>query len=245
MRVAIEAAAKRAWGKTLALLAAFKSEVNARFSDFLRVVAMVVGGGSCNLYNPLASWGTCLLSAASACCHCVYLFALTDTQIVPCFFKLWQDWVAYYFTWLYIGSQDAWIIFAVYLYFSKYGSLKMCKKGDEDQKPEYSDSTYFMMLFTCGVAVGMFFFGVTEPTYYYTASTRYFNNDGMTDSEKAQWYVRRACCLRAAWAFCGVSRVGHATPTTTSSRTRMGTLHRVPTRAAVSQPHGCPAYSEN
>jgi len=102
---------------------------------------------------------------------------------------LWRDWVAYYFTWLYIISQDAWILFAAFVYM-KWGNKKLCAKGAENDKPEFSDSTYFMMLFTCGVAVGMFFYGVTEPTTYYTdGTTRYFANAGLTDSEKAQWAI--------------------------------------------------------
>jgi len=102
---------------------------------------------------------------------------------------LWKDWVCYYFTWFYIGSQDAWIFFAIYVYW-KWGDKKLCKPGDEDDKPEFSDSTYFMMLFTCGVAVGMFFYGVTEPVSYFTdGTTRYMTNQGMTDSEVAQWSI--------------------------------------------------------
>ena len=81
-----------------------------------------------------------------------------------------------------------WIIFSIYIYY-KHGNKKMCAKGKENDKPEFSDASYFMMLFTCGVAVGMFFFGVTEPTYYYTNAgmSRYTNDPGMTSSEKAQW----------------------------------------------------------
>jgi len=102
---------------------------------------------------------------------------------------LWKDWVCYYFTWFYIGSQDAWIFFAVYVYW-KWGDKKLCKPGDEDDKPEFSDSTYFMMLFTCGVAVGMFFYGVTEPVTYFTdGTTRYMTNQGLTDSQIAQWSI--------------------------------------------------------
>ena len=78
-----------------------------------------------------------------------------------------RDWVAYWFTWLYIGSQDVWIVFALYVY-AFYGNKKMCAPGDEDKKPEFGDAAYFMMLFTCGVAVGMFYYGTTEPTSYYT-----------------------------------------------------------------------------
>ncbi len=43
------------------------------------------------------------------------------------------------FTWLYIGSQDIWAVFAIYLYFSKYADLKL---GKPHEKPEYNDVTW-------------------------------------------------------------------------------------------------------
>jgi len=101
---------------------------------------------------------------------------------------LTRDWVAYWFTWLYIGSQDIWIFFAVYIY-AYYGQKKLCVKGKEDEKPEFSDASYFMMLFTCGVAVGMFYYGVTEPTSYYVGYSGNRYQEGTTDSEQAQWAI--------------------------------------------------------
>ena len=82
-----------------------------------------------------------------------------------------------------------WIVFAIYIYY-QHGDKKLCAKGNEGTKPEFSDASYFMMLFTCGVAVGMFFYGVTEPLEYYTSQTsRYSADPGMTDSERAQWAI--------------------------------------------------------
>ena len=81
-----------------------------------------------------------------------------------------------------------WIVFSIYIYY-KYGNRKLCAPGKEADKPEFSDASYFMMLFTCGVAVGMFFFGVTEPTSYYTGGNRYFQDPGMSGAEKAQWAI--------------------------------------------------------
>ena len=42
---------------------------------------------------------------------------------------------------------------------SKYGSLKL---GGPDERPEFSDASWFVMLFSCGVGIGMFFYGVAE-----------------------------------------------------------------------------------
>jgi len=78
-----------------------------------------------------------------------------------------KQWVAQNFTWLYIGTQDVWCALLIYLCFSRFGSIKL---GRDDEKPRYNDFVWFSMLFTCGVAVGLYVFGVSEPLYFYRAS---------------------------------------------------------------------------
>ena len=53
------------------------------------------------------------------------------------------------FAWFYLGVQNIWILFLIYIFFSKYGKIKL---GKDDDKPEFSNMTYFSMLFA--VAVG-------------------------------------------------------------------------------------------
>ena len=98
---------------------------------------------------------------------CIYYGAYTE-QDVP--FLAWKGFIVDKFTWLYIGSQDLWAVFAIILYFSKYADLKLGKPGD---KPEYNDVTWFVMLFACGIGVGLFFYGVAEPIFHYTGRNRY------------------------------------------------------------------------
>ena len=71
--------------------------------------------------------------------------------------KGWMVWITETCTWMYIGTQDAWAVFIIVLYFSKYGSMKL---GKHDDKPDFSDATYFTMLFAAGIGVGLFYFGV-------------------------------------------------------------------------------------
>jgi choline-glycine betaine transporter len=85
-------------------------------------------------------------------------------------FGVWKSFIVDKFTWLYIGSQDVWAIFAVVLYCSKYANIKLGKPND---KPEYNDVTWFVMLFACGIGVGLFFYGVAEPIFHYTGRNRY------------------------------------------------------------------------
>jgi len=43
-----------------------------------------------------------------------------------------------------------------------------------------------MMLFACGVGVGLFFYGVAEPIFHYTTRNRYSADPSIPDNELAQ-----------------------------------------------------------
>jgi magnesium-transporting ATPase (P-type) len=75
-----------------------------------------------------------------------------------------KKWITATFTWFYIGAMNALIFFLIYLYFSKYSDLKL---GKDDEKPEFSDGTYFTMLFAAGIGIGLFYFSVAEPISHY------------------------------------------------------------------------------
>jgi choline-glycine betaine transporter len=40
-------------------------------------------------------------------------------------FGKWQSWVTQNFTWLYIGTQNVWTVFLLWLACSKYGNIKV------------------------------------------------------------------------------------------------------------------------
>ena len=61
--------------------------------------------------------------------------------------------------------------------------------GKDDEVPEYSDGTWFAMLFSCGIGVGLFFFGVAEPIWHYIGPNRYTRDKYMPDNEIAQWAI--------------------------------------------------------
>eukprot|EP00929_Paragymnodinium_shiwhaense_P015586 TRINITY_DN1236_c0_g1_i3.p1 TRINITY_DN1236_c0_g1~~TRINITY_DN1236_c0_g1_i3.p1 ORF type:complete len:806 (+),score=169.91 TRINITY_DN1236_c0_g1_i3:159-2576(+) len=94
-----------------------------------------------------------------------------------------QSWVTQVWTWLYIASQDYWLFFLVPLVW-KFGHVKL---GRDDEEPEYSDVSYFAMVFCAGVAIGLIFYGASEPLYHFTdGSNRYNNNGYYTDNEAMQ-----------------------------------------------------------
>ncbi|CAE8643079.1 unnamed protein product [Polarella glacialis] len=100
-------------------------------------------------------------------------------------FKEAQSWVTSTFTWFYIGSQQYWVFYVVPLVYH-YGHVKL---GKDDEQPEYSDGSYFSMVFCAGVAIGLIFYGASEPLWHMLSSggsNRYNNNGYFNDNEMAQ-----------------------------------------------------------
>ena len=75
-----------------------------------------------------------------------------------------QKWVTFALTWIYMLSQQVWVIFLVILYCSRLGNMKL---GQPDDEPEFSAASWFMMMFSAGIGIGLFFFGVAEPVGHY------------------------------------------------------------------------------
>ena len=96
---------------------------------------------------------------------------------------MWFQWVTDEWTWLYIASQNIWLGVIIYCLFTKYGDIKF---GGPDSKPEFSKLQWFGMMYTCGVAVGLFYFGVAEPMWHFHGwgGARWMDPD-MNDNEKA------------------------------------------------------------
>lgn len=78
----------------------------------------------------------------------------------------WQADVTDKFTWFYIVANPCFTFFVLWLVI-RYGDVKLGKK---DEEPEFDDSSYFMMLFSAGVGIGLFFFGVSEPLSHRTSN---------------------------------------------------------------------------
>ncbi len=68
------------------------------------------------------------------------------------------------FGWLYLLSSFSFLLFALYLAFGKYGHIKL---GADDDEPDYSNLTWFGMLFSAGMGIGLVFWGVAEPMVHY------------------------------------------------------------------------------
>ena len=98
------------------------------------------------------------------------VWCVIDTDRASDGMKDAKRWITEKFTWLYIGTQDIWFVFLLVVYFSKYSKMKLGKADDE---PEFSNATYFTMLFSAGIAIELFYYAVAEPIFHYAPSKPY------------------------------------------------------------------------
>ena len=75
-----------------------------------------------------------------------------------------QDWILGHVSWFYILTVAIILISIVYLALSKYGDIKL---GPDHSIPDFKDYTWFAMLFSTGMGIGLMFFGVAEPVMHY------------------------------------------------------------------------------
>ncbi|MCK8816730.1 BCCT family transporter [Natroniella sulfidigena] len=76
------------------------------------------------------------------------------------------DFLAGNFGWFYLTSMFSFVIFSIWIAFSKYGKIKL---GKDDEEPEFSNLSWFAMLFSAGMGVGLVFWGVAEPLNHFVA----------------------------------------------------------------------------
>jgi glycine betaine transporter len=77
-----------------------------------------------------------------------------------------QTFIVGKFGWFYLLTATFFLLFSVILIFTKYGRIKLGKDTDE---PEYSYLSWFAMLFSAGMGIGLVFWGASEPMYHFYA----------------------------------------------------------------------------
>lgn len=76
-----------------------------------------------------------------------------------------KAWSIEHFDWLFIWGGNVFIVFCIALMLLPLGKIRL---GGEDAKPEFSTLSWFAMLFSAGIGIGLMFWGVAEPLAYYT-----------------------------------------------------------------------------
>ena len=69
-------------------------------------------------------------------------------------------------SWFYVLIVTLIAVIVVYLAISRYGDIKL---GPDHAEPDYSYLSWFAMLFSAGIGIGMMFYGIAEPVMHFLA----------------------------------------------------------------------------
>src|SRR3712207_5251601 len=70
------------------------------------------------------------------------------------------------FGWVFILSTLSFLVFMLYLAFSRYASIRL---GGDNERPEFRTVSWVAMMFSAGMGIGLMFYGVAEPLTHYVS----------------------------------------------------------------------------
>ena len=79
-------------------------------------------------------------------------------------FELTRNFITEYFGWHYVLTVTFLLVFALWLMFSRYGDIRL---GHARERPEFGFISWFSMVFSAGMGIGLIFWSVAEPISFF------------------------------------------------------------------------------
>jgi choline/glycine/proline betaine transport protein len=91
-------------------------------------------------------------------------FAILLPDAAESLFAAIQAGIVSNFNWYYVLIAAFFVVFSLWVGFSRYGDIKL---GKDDDEPEFSLGSWFSLLFAAGMGIGLVFYGVGEPLSHF------------------------------------------------------------------------------
>lgn len=91
-------------------------------------------------------------------------FAMIVPDAAEAAFAAVQSSIVANFNWYYVLIAAFFVVFCLFLGFSRYGDIKL---GKDDDEPEFSVGSWLSLLFAAGMGIGLVFYGVSEPLSHF------------------------------------------------------------------------------
>jgi glycine betaine transporter len=75
------------------------------------------------------------------------------------------SWIKSAWGWLYLSSVNVFVVISLVLALSPLGRIRL---GKDDERPEYGRLSWFSMLFSAGMGIGLVFWSIAEPLYHFS-----------------------------------------------------------------------------
>ena len=103
------------------------------------------------------------------------VFTVLNVDGAGAIYSAVRRWIEATLSWYYILTICVMFFACIYLLTSRHGSVRL---GDDDARPEFSMFSWLAMLFSAGLGIGILFFSIYEPLFYFDVeqSSGYPNN---------------------------------------------------------------------
>ena len=81
------------------------------------------------------------------------------------------------FGWFYLLAVNIFIVVLLYFAFGKFGNIRI---GGVEAEKEFSDFSWMAMLFSAGMGIGLMFFSVLEPVFYFSSVPAFWGAEAGT-----------------------------------------------------------------
>ncbi|AZS52083.1 BCCT family transporter [Entomomonas moraniae] len=109
-------------------------------------------------YNPYVFFGSLIVLLVMVLYVSIFKVQAQEQMDVA------KAWINTNFGWFYVLTVAIILITSVFLFFSRYGDIKL---GPDHSKPNYSTMSWLSMLFAAGMGIGLMFWGVSEPIVHF------------------------------------------------------------------------------
>lgn len=92
------------------------------------------------------------------------LVTLANLDTAASLFAGLRSWLTRWFGWMLVLIVQGFLVFVVYLALSRFAHIRL---GGPDARPDFSRPTWFAMLFSAGMGIGLLFYGVAEPMMHF------------------------------------------------------------------------------
>ncbi|MDP2125415.1 MAG: BCCT family transporter [Parvibaculum sp.] len=103
---------------------------------------------------------------SAALIFAVIFFVASSPSLAASVFSGVQSFIVRELGWFYVAAVATFLVFAVGLAFSSMGRIKL---GPDDAEPDFSTRSWFAMLFSAGMGIGIMFYGVAEPVLHFSS----------------------------------------------------------------------------
>ena len=105
-----------------------------------------------------------VFGVAAAITLCFVAWGVFATDSLASASKTSLTWIIGNLGWAFVLSASGFVVFALWLAFSRYGRIPL---GQDDEKPEFRTISWVAMMFSAGMGIGLMFYGVNEPLTHF------------------------------------------------------------------------------